>query len=200
MGYQSVSDESILETNDAHGSAEASDIIEDRHPRISTQAYGIHGALVHLGDLIRSPAIDITYYGRVPTFATCKYAITAIHRLPRMVSEQISEVGVPDELIAADDYDNREFVGEVGQHLVEATSNAKVFTLSVPDDLAAAGSGNEDQYDFRLCGLHEDVLHALKIEQYLELRFVNKTDYSAANDTIDLYEMHNVDHYQRKIV
>jgi len=52
--------------------------------------------------------------------------------------------------MAVDDYDNRDYVKALGQALVEATSDARVITLSVPDDLVAGGSYNEHQYEFRL--------------------------------------------------
>lgn len=59
----------------------------------------------------------------------------------------------------------------------------------------AGGSYNEHQYEFRLWGLHEAILHAFRRGQYLELRFAHKEQYSATSDTIDVYQMNNVNQY-----
>jgi len=159
------------------------------------EAYGFRGTFVDLGDLIRCPALEITNDGRVPTFVTCKDAMTALHRLPRTVTAQITELGVPDQLTAADDCDNEYYVKALGEQLVKATAHVKVITLSVPDDLLAGGIHNEHQYEFRLWGLHEDILFAFRHGQYLELRFAHEENYFATSKTMDVYQMHNVDRY-----
>lgn len=97
--------------------------------------------------------------------------------------------------MAANDYDNRDYVKALGRDLVEATSDLEVITLSVPDDLVAGGSDNEHQYGFWLWGLYEAVLHAFRRGQYLELRFAHRKQFSATSDRMDVYQTHNVGQY-----
>ena len=144
------SSEADFELGDRSISIEMDDAGRYRRSHVSVQAYGFRGTFVDLGDLIRCQALDITHNGCIPTFVTCKDAITALRRLPGNVRAQIRELGVPDQHMTADDYDNRDYVKALGQDLVAATSDARVITLSVPDDLVAGGSYNEHQYEFRL--------------------------------------------------
>ena len=198
--YQSVVDENssskpAFELGDRSVSTEMDDAGRDRRPHVSVQAYGFRGTFVDLGDLIRCQALDITHNGCIPTFVTCKDAITALRRLPGNVCAHIREPGVPDELMAADDYDNRDYVKALGQDSVDVTSDARVISLAVPDDLVAGGSYNEHQYEFRLWGLREAVLHAFRQGQYLELRFGQKEMFSAPSDKMAVYQTHNVNQY-----
>ena len=198
--YQSVVDENssskpAFELGDRSVSTEMDDAGRDRRSHVSVQAYGFREAFVDLGDLIRCQALVITHNGRVPTFVTCKDAVTALCRLPGTISARIRELSVPDQLMAADDCDNRDYVKALGRDLVEATSDVEVITLSVPDDLVAGGSDNECQYEFWLWGLHEAVLHAFRRGQYLGLRFAHRKQFSATSDRMDVYQTHNVDQY-----
>ena len=171
-----------------------------RSKRELAEAYGFRGSFLDLGDLIRCPALGIKHYGRMPTFVSCKDAMNALRRLPRDIRSKITEIGIPDELMAADDCDNLEYIKEFGQCLIEATVNTEVVTLSVPNDLTAGARGNEGQYEFRLWGLHEAVINAFKHGQFIELRFAHTENYSKASPTIDVYQMHNVDKYIKRML
>jgi hypothetical protein len=153
--YQSAVDESSSteadsESGDRSVLTGANDAGRDRRLHVSVEAYGFRGTFVDLGDLVRCQALDVTHNGGGPTFVTCKDVIAALCRLPWTIGAQIREIGVPDQLMAADDYDNRDYVNALGHDLVEATSDVMAITLSVPDDLVAGGSYNEHQYEFRL--------------------------------------------------
>ena len=60
---------------------------------MSSAAYGFRGSFLDLRDLIRSPILGIKHYGKVPTFVTCKDALTALRRLPKSLRSQIREIG-----------------------------------------------------------------------------------------------------------
>jgi hypothetical protein len=95
--YQSVVDENsspepAFELGDRSVSTEMNDAGRDRRSYVSVQAYGFRGTFVDLGDLIRCQALDITHNGRVPTFVTCKDAVTALCRLPGTISAGIREL------------------------------------------------------------------------------------------------------------
>lgn len=144
--YQSALDEcspteADSEISDRSASTEADDAGGNRRPCVSFPAFGFRGKFVDLGDLVRCPALGIIHNGCVPTFVTCKDAIAALCQLPGTISAKIRELGVPDQLMAADDYDSRDYVEALGQDLVEATANMKVITLSVPDDISSGRSG-----------------------------------------------------------
>jgi hypothetical protein len=131
--YQSAVDENSsseadFELGDRSVSTEMDDAGRDRRSHVSVQAYGFRGTFVDLGDLIRCQALDLMHNGCVPTFVTCKDAIAALCRLPGTISAQIRELAVPDQLMAADDYDNRDYVKALGRDLVEATSDIEVIT------------------------------------------------------------------------
>jgi len=165
------------------------------------EAYGFRGSFLDLGDLVRCAALRIKHYGRTPTFVSCKDAISALRRLPKTIRAQVRELGVPGQVMAADDSDNRDYIEELGLRLIEATIDVEVVTLSVPDDLISGTRGNEDQYDYWLWALHETLVNAFERGQYLELRFVHGENYSKASLTLDVYQMHNVDaHLKRMIV
>jgi hypothetical protein len=167
---------------------------------MSSAAYGFRGSFLDLRDLIRSPILGIKHYGKVPTFVTCKDASTALRRLPKSLRSQIREIGVSDQLTAADDCDNLDYATELGQYLVEAFSDLKVVTLPLPNDLTAGGGENEGQYEFRLWDLHAAVVDAFKCGQFTELRFAHTEIYPKGGLTVDVYQMHNVNLYIKRMV
>ena len=75
---------------------------------------------------------------------------------------RISEIQVPDQFTAADDYGNAEYIMELCQYLGQQTAHIDVVTLPVPDDLIVGDSENEGQYEFRLWALNAAVIDAFK--------------------------------------
>jgi hypothetical protein len=99
--YQSAVDENsssepAFELGNRSVSAEMDDAGRDRRSHVSFQVYGFRRTFVDLSDLICYQALDITHNGYIPTFVTCKDAITALRRLPGNACAQIRELGVPD--------------------------------------------------------------------------------------------------------
>lgn len=123
----------------------------------------------------------------------------ALRRLPKSLRSHIREIGISDQL-AADDCDNLDYAKEFGQYFVETFSNVKVVTLSVPTDLIAGGGENEGQYEFRLWDLHAAVVDAFKCGQFTELRFAHTEKYPKGQLTVDVYQMHNVNIYIKRMV
>ena len=122
---------------------------QSRKKSATAEAYGFRGSFIDLGDLVRCSALGIRHYGRAPSFVTCKDESNSLRRLPRTLRSQIREIGIPDELTAADDRDNLDYAKEFGSNLVQATVNVQLLTLPVPDDLIAGGGSDKGQHEFR---------------------------------------------------
>ena len=177
--------------------AEAGQLFDECGPAAE---YGFRDSFLDLRDLIRSPILGIRHYGKVPTFVTCKDALEALRRLPESLRSHIREIGISDQLTAADDYDNLDYAKEFGQYFAEIFSNVKVVTLPLPNDLTAGGGENENQYEFRLWDLHAAVVDAFKFGQFTELRFAHTEKYPKGQLTVDVYQMHNVNIYIKRMV
>ena len=112
----------------------------------------------------------------------------------------MSEIGIPEQLMTADDCDNLDYAKEFGQYLVKATVDVDVIILSMPEDLVAGANGNEGQYEFRLWELHVSVINAFKRGQYTEVRFAHSQKHSEVRLALDFYQMHNVDRYIKRML
>ncbi len=174
-------------------SSESSDDAQCYDEGEQAETYGIRGSFLDLGDLVRCHALRNEPDSRVPEYVSCEDVLHALRQLPRTTISRISEIEVPDQLTAADDYGNTEYIKELGQYLGQQAAHISVVTLPVPDDLIVGDSENEGQYEYRLWALHAAVIDAFVHEGFMEVRFVHPRKY--AEETIDVYQMHNVCQY-----
>lgn len=162
----------------------------DRHP-------GSIGPAIDLGALTRNPASGVFDEGRSSSYVSCKDALQALKSIPEGSRVQLRKIGFPAELMSWDDCDNVDYAEQLGEYIVKELWNVEILTLAVPDDLAITGK-DDGQYDFFSWTLHKIAIDSLTGGRLKAVRVTHPVRY--AEDTIDVYHMHNVDGHLKGMV
>jgi hypothetical protein len=153
----------------------------------------VASALLRTNSQVYNATLPILYGANVFSLeGSCSHALRFLQTLSKSSRLQIKRLSLSSRLMAADDYDNREYAQTLCKFII-ADMRLDDVTLAVPNDMEAGTEGKDKgQYEWFMWTLHEGLLQAFKGGQFRQIRIVHPNIYDKG---LSVYGFYNVENY-----
>lgn len=162
--------------------------------------HGVCSTSCDLGDLVRTRHDALRKPRRSTISISCEKSLLALRELSKRCRDQILELSIPRDLMATDDADNNDYEKELCEYIINEMQSVNVITLSMPNDLAVSTEKDGSEYEYHSWTIHEMMIDALKSRRLATIRFSHPKKYGHSFSLDDLYRMHNVSNYMRRML